>query len=347
MFSRTLPVAALIDLCRSLRYSLTSGIMLRDVMDLLSHKGTRPVRPVAARISKDLKAGWSLQDALRKQEDAFPPLFVALTAVGEETGNLPEVLLELERYYELQQKLRREFWSQISWPLVQFVASILIVTILIYVLGIIAYSRPGRPPIDALGLGLYGDRGAVIFLGSVTATLLAGALGFLLVKRLLRRRALVERFLLSLPALGPCLRAMAMARFCVAGRLMLETNLSVIKMLRLAFVATDNAAFLAAVPKVEGSLRQGNSITTALTTTGVFSEKFLAAVAVAEESGRLPESLRYQAEEYDDESRRRLAFLTRVTSSLVWLAVSAVIITCIFRIFTIVYIGNIEKVLPQ
>src|SRR5947209_10131721 len=98
-FSKRLPLSALIDLCRSMRYSLGAGLMLRDVMDLLAGKGTRPIRPVAAKISKDLKAGWSLQDALNKQQAAFPPLFIALTTVGEESGNLPEVLGELEKYY--------------------------------------------------------------------------------------------------------------------------------------------------------------------------------------------------------------------------------------------------------
>ncbi len=347
MFTRKLPVAALVELCRSLRYALGSGLMLRDIMDLLSNKGTRPIRPVAGRISKDLKAGWSLQDALKKQEDAFPPLFIALTAVGEESGNLPEVLLELEKYYELQQKVRREFVQQITWPCIQFVASLLIVTFLIYILGEIALMRPGSEPLDALGLGLFGKQGAIIFFGSVTGSLLAATLGFLLLKRLLRRRAIVERLVLALPGIGPCQRAIAMMRFCVAGRLMLDTTLSVFKMLRLAFLATDNAAFITTVPKVEASLRQGNSITTALTTAGVFSEKFLAAVAVAEESGRLPESLAYQAQEYEDETRRRLAFLTRLAGSLVWVSVAAVIILCIFRIFLGVYVGNIEKYLPK
>jgi type II secretory pathway component PulF len=347
MFSRRLQVAALVELCRSMRYGLGSGLMLRDVMDLLANKGTRPIRPVCALISKDLKAGWSLQDALKKQEDVFPPLFIALTAVGEESGNLPEVLQELEKYYELQQKLRREFVYQIIGPTIQFILSLLIVTFLIYILGEIAIMRPGSPPLDALGLGLVGKTGAIIFFGSVMGTMLAATLAFLLLKRLLRRRAIVERFILAVPGIGPCQRALAMMRFCVAGRLMLDTTLSVFKMLRLAFLATDNAAFVTTIPKVEASLRQGNSITTSLTTAGVFSEKFLAAVAVAEESGRLPESLAYQAQEYEDETRRRLTVLTRLAGTLVWLGVAVVIILCVYRIFVGVYLSNIEKYLPK
>src|SRR5579871_1565883 len=136
-FSRRLSIKDLIDLCRSMRYSLASGLTLRDVMDLLSTNGPPRLRPVAAQISKELKAGWSLQDAIGKQAHVFPPLFLALTAVGEESGNLPEVLTELEKYYRVQQKLRRDFIDQISWPVVQLVLAVFVIAGLILVLGII------------------------------------------------------------------------------------------------------------------------------------------------------------------------------------------------------------------
>jgi type IV pilus assembly protein PilC len=346
---RRLRVAELIELCRSLRYGLTAGIMLREVMDLLAARGTRRVRALADEIGKELKRGWSLQDALAKQQGVLPPLFISLAIVGEESGNLPEVLLEMERYYILQQKLGREFREQIAWPVLQFTAALLIVTLLIYVLGLIPPipGPRGAKPLDPLGLGLVGPRGAWIFLGSVCGILAALATLFYLTRRLLRRRAVVERLLLSVPGVGPCLRALAITRFCIAGRLMFETSLSVIKTMRLAFLATDNLAFVAASPRVETSLRQGNSISTSFGRANVFPEKFLSAIGIGEDSGRLPEAFRHQGEEYDDEARRRLSWLTRAGTSLVWLAVAAVIITCIFRIFTQAYLGSIEKVLPH
>jgi type IV pilus assembly protein PilC len=348
-FFRRLRIAELIELCRSMRFALESGLMLRDVMDLLSSRNTRRVRLLAAEISKEIKSGWSLQDALVKQGRTLPPLFISLVTVGEETGNLPEVLGELEKYYILQQKLRREFREQIAWPALQFVAAVLIVTLLIYILGILPQVASGRDakPLDPLGLGLTGERGAAIFFGSVCGVVATVWLLYLLTSRLLRRRAVVERVLLIVPGIGPCLRALALARFCIAARLMLETSLSVLKTLRLAFVATDNAAFVAVIPRVETSLRQGNSITTSFGKGRIFPTKFLSAVGVAEESGRLPEIFRHQGEEYDDEARRRLNWLTRLSSGVVWLGVAAVIIACIFNIFLNVYYGNIMKALPK
>jgi type IV pilus assembly protein PilC len=346
---RTLRTADLIELCRSMRYSLGSGLMIFDVMDLLANHGTPRVRAVAADISKELKAGWSLQDALAKQSRTLPPLFISLATVGDESGNLPEVLHELEKYYLLQQKVRREFQEQIAWPMLQFVAAIVVITVLIYVLGILPpmQMNRGKPQyLDPLGLGLVGERGAVIFLGSVCGILLGGFVVYRLLVRLLGRRPVVERLLLAVPGVGPCLLAMAVARFCIAGRLMLETSLSILKTLRLAFMATDNAAFIAIYPAVEASLKQGNSIVSSFVQANLFPQRFLSAVGVGEESGKLPETLRTMGEEYDDEARRRLIWLSRLCGWVVWMGVAVVLITCIFSIFNNVYIKSIENAMP-
>jgi type IV pilus assembly protein PilC len=344
---RRLSAVDLIEMCRSMRYALASGLLLRDVMELLSQRGTARVRNVATRIAQELKAGWSLPEALEKQQGLLPPLFISLATVGEESGNLPEVLAEMEKYYSLRLKLWRDFIEQVSWPVLQFVAAVIVISLLIYILGIIPKPDIYAAPIDPLGLGLTGPRGAVIFAGSVVGILLGATLLYLILARLLRRRAMLERALLYVPGVGPCIRAMALTRFCVAGRLMMETSLSILKTIRLAFLATDNTAFITAFPEVEKSLKQGNSISSSFTKAGVFPARFLSAVGVAEESGRLPETLRHQAEEYDDEARRRLNWLTKAGSWLVWLAVVIIIIVCIFRVFNEVYLKNINRFLDQ
>jgi type II secretory pathway component PulF len=343
-FFRRLSTRDLIDLCRSMRYSLSSGLTLRDVMDLLTTNGPPRLRPVAAQISRELKAGWSLQDAIGKQSAVFPPIFLALVTVGEESGNLPEVLNELEKYYRVQQKLRREFIDQISWPVVQLVLAVFVIAALIVILDFVAHLNPGSDATtDPLGLGLTGYRGAGIVLGGFFGGVAVLLTVFFLLKRLLRRRAIVEKTLLHIPIIGPCVRAIALTRFCVALHLMLETSLSVRKTLRLALVATDNLAFTAGQGAVESALSRGETITSSLSNCRVFPAHFLGVVAVAEESGRLPEVLRNQAEEYDEEARRRLAVVNKLVSYFIWLGILAVMAFAVIRIFLNVYLKPIEK----
>lgn len=340
---RSLGTSDLIDLCRALRYSLSGGMMLRDAMDLLSREGTGRVRRAAARVGEDLRAGWSLQEALDKQTGVFPPLFRALAAVGEESGNLPEVMGELEKYYLAQLKNRREFVSEITWPVVQLIAAIMIIALLILVLGLIQINSPKGKPVDPLGLGLLGFDGAFTFLTYVTIVFLSIWFAVEVVRFVTRRVPFLQRCLFRVPVVGTCLRSFALTRLCISLRLMLDTRMSVLKAIRLAFAATDNAAFKAAAPLVEASIRRGNSISDSFGQTAVFPTALRSSVALAEECGRLPEMCAIQAENYDDQARRKLSLLNKILSVLIWLGVAAFIITCIFRIFTQVYLPNIQK----
>jgi type IV pilus assembly protein PilC len=335
----------LIDLCRALRYSLSGGMMVTDAIGLLAREGTPAVRRATGRLTTDLKAGWSLHEALEKQGNVFPPLFRALTTVGEETGNLPEVMGELEKYYVTQQKLQRDFISDITWPVIQFVAAVLVVAGLILVLGIVGQTTGKK--IDPLGVGLIGYDGAITFLSIVGGAVFAAFLLVRFTMYLSGRVPLIQRLIFRVPILGPCLRALALTRLCIALRLMLDTRMSVLKAIRLAFVATDNAAFRAAAPQVEGAIRRGNTIADSFAQTAVIPGAFRSAVAVAEESGRLPEMCAVQAENYDEQARRRLSTLNKCASVAIWLTVAGFIIAAIFQIFTTIILPNYNRQLDD
>ncbi len=320
----------LIELCRSLRHYLGAGLPLVDAFRQQAKRGTAKVRPPAGRIAAALERGDSLDDALEREEASFPPLFVALARVGEQSGMLAEVFADLEKYYVRERALWRQFFARIAWPIVQFVLAIFVLAGLILILGLIADSR-GGPPLDPLGLGLAGPSGATIFLGVVFAVLLGLAGTYWLLTRRLGG-ARIQTFLLSLSVIGPCLRALALARFCMALRLTTETGMSIVKAMRLSLSATGNAAYTAQSERIQGDLRRGEELNLALTRSELFPEEFQHILAVAEESGTLDRVLAHQAEHYHEESGRRLAILTGMAGYAVYGFVGLIIIVAIFRI---------------
>jgi type IV pilus assembly protein PilC len=344
LLSKRLPLSSLIDLCRAIRHYLGAGLHLPQVFKQQARKGTLPVRPVAERIARELERGQSLKKAFTQEKAFFPPLLVSLASVGEETGMLPEVFADLEKYYTRQRQLRRQFISQIFWPVTQLVMAILVVAGLIFILGMLPGNQGAKPGYDPLGLGLIGASGALIFLSVVGGVLAALVGGYLLLRAMMKERAGVDAFLLAVPALGPCLRTLALARFCLALRLTTETGMAITQAMRLSLKATGNNAFAAASSDAETLLEAGQDLTGVLASCRLFPEDFLATMAVAEESGRLSEVLRHQADHYDEEAGRRLALLTNLCSYGVWIFVGGLIIFMIFRLFTS-YIGEINKVM--
>lgn len=363
VWNRPLSTTSLIEFTRSIRFFLTSGMTLHDAMETLGEKGTRPVRGVARSLAKELGAGWSFEAALEKHESSFPPLFASLATVGEETGKLPEVMKDLERYYEMQQKQQRRLWGEALKPIIQFVIAVLVIAGLIYVLG----QLPQPPakitretvkteggadqlkvsskaaPYDVTGLGLVGEQGAILFLVYIFGAILGAFLLFRLLRMILGKRPILERILLVLPVVGSCARALALARFSFAMTLMLESSMSILKTIRLAFSATDNAAYAAVGPRAETVLKRGNTVVTALESTRLFPSSYLSAAAVGEQSGHLPEVMQHQADYYDELAQRRITTLYTIIGYLVWLGVAVFIAMIVLRLVSVFYLGAIDE----
>ena len=341
---KRLSLSNLTDLCRDLRHYLGAGLSVADAFKHQAKKGPAPLRAVAERVAVELRRGHSLARALQREANAFPPLMLALVDVGEASGMLAEVFAELEKYFARQMQLRRQFFSQITWPVTQFVLAVLVLATLIFFLGIInERHEPNSPPYDPLGLGLSGAKGAFIFLGVVFGTLAGIAGCYYFLTRVLRQREAVDSLLLRVPAIGPCLRSLALARFCLGLRLTFETGMSVGAALRLALRATGNEAFAAKTGAVEASVETGADLTSTLSATNLFPEEFVHILAVGEESGRLTDVLRHQGDHYHEESGRRLTALTKVAGFGVWLLVAVLIIFAIFRLYSS-YLGALNGV---
>jgi len=329
MFSSKLPLANLIDLCRVLRHNLGAGLTLRAVFKQQAEKGLPGVRPVAKRIHASLETGDSLEVALEREKAAFPPLFLSMAIVGEHTGQLPEVFTELEKYYQLQMKLRRQLISKSMGPLIQLGLAFCVIALLIFVLGMIGQSHNSKGPGI---LGYTGAAGSIVFLLLSFGTIFMLVAGYMVLTRTMKQKPAVDAFLLRVPVLGPCIEAVVVGRFAVALNLTMETGMPIKQAVRLSFQATGNAAFSSRTGAVLEAIKAGEDLTLALSKCRLFPEQFMSMVAMAEEGGRVPEILRHQAEYYHEEASRRLTALTRMATGGVWLVYAIFMIVAIFKI---------------
>lgn len=330
LFSPRLSLLHLIELCRTLRHNLGAGLTLQAVFRQLATRGTQPVRLVSRRISEIIDRGDNLEDALKVEKASFPPLFVSLAIVGERSGNLPEIMGEMEKFFFLQYRLKRQFYSQITLPVLQFFAAIFIIAGMLWVLGVVAASQ-GSQPMDLFGVGA-GAQGALTFLGIVFGTLALLIAFYFLTTRVLQHQALAEELLLRTPILGACMMNFALSRFCLALRLTLETGMHIAAAAKLCLRATGSAAFESRTDVVIASLKQGDSLSEALGGARIFPEEFLNIVAVAEEGGRLVEVMIHQATFYEEEASRSLTALSRAAGYGVY---AVYVILMVFAIFTI------------
>lgn len=345
LFSTAFPLDSLVQFCRTIRQNLAAGLTVVDVFRQQADRGPRPMRPLAQAVLAHLERGESLEDAFKIEGAKLPPLFHSMAAVGEQSGHLPETFRELERYYQLQSTLRKRFLADLTWPAIEFFGAIAVIALLLCILGMIAPA--GQAPLDPIGLGLTGPRGALIFLISVFTILVGLWIGWRILARMTAQKAAVDRFLLHVPALGPCLEALALSRFCLALRLTMGAGLPVKQSLRRSLDAAGNAAYAANVGEALDVLKRGEDLTAALQACRIFPQDFLDVVSNAEEAGQVPESMAQQADHYAEEASRRMTILARVAGFAVWAFVAMLLVWAIFRIYVVAYLGQIDQVMKE
>jgi type IV pilus assembly protein PilC len=332
MFSPHIRWKSLAATCDSLARLLDAGVDVRRAFASVTDKTRDPrCRRALQHVSDAIDEGAGIAEALRECGDDFPPLLVDLVSVAEMSGALPEMFEHLRDHYEANLRLRRAFVGQIAWPVFQFVAAVFIVAFVILVLGWIA-GRQDTLPVDVFGLGLFGERGALIWLGGVFGTLLGLFVLYQVVTRVLGGRAIVHSLLLRVPVVGHCLRSFALARFSWAFYLTQQTGMSIDNCLEASLRATNNGAFAAAAPEVIAHVRAGGELTPALDETGLFPADFIEMVRVGETTGTVPETLHRLSPRFEESARRSLSALSTTLGWLVWATVAAFILFFVFRV---------------
>ncbi|HUR54146.1 MAG TPA: type II secretion system F family protein [Gemmataceae bacterium] len=330
------PLPALVSWCRAIKYSISAGLPLVRIFRQQAKSGPKPLRAVAEDIAEKLAAGESFADALEAHRDRFPPLFVELVAVGEQTGKLEATFDELDRYYETSLHTQRKFRSLMAYPAIQFFAAIFIIAGLIFILGFIGEGKMSV-------FGLSGAGGAITFLCFTLGPVIALLMFLKLSADSVKWRAKMEGILLSVPAWGPALLMFATQRFVVALGMTAEAGLRAEKALGYSFRATANSRFQRGTDHAIAVVKRGGEIYDALEASGApFPPDFREAIMVAEETGQMTEVCERLANNYREEGERRMKSASQMTAWAIYAMVAIMIIIAIFNIASI-YIGALNS----
>lgn len=334
----------LAHLCRSLGTSLQSGIELRRALQMCSKRSIGKQKSVLMDLTDQVSSGYDLSSAIDLHAEYFPRLFSDVAQIGEHAGALPEALLALSEHYENNIRLKKEFLSQITMPLVQLAVAVLVIAGLIFLLGVIGSST--GMTVDILGWGLIGPRGAMTWLGFWAMGITTIFVIWQLTTRSLAGKRIFHRFLMSVPVVGRCLQDFAIARFSWAFYLTQNAGMPIDDSLDASLRATSNGAFAAAANRMIRDINQGETLTETFENSGLFPIEFIQTVYVAENSGTVPEALHRLSPQFEENARRSLRTLAAVAGWAVWITVAGFIV---FFIFTVIfwYIAQINGALDM
>jgi type IV pilus assembly protein PilC len=334
---------ALAELCHRLAVETEAGIDIRRTWRREADSASGRLRGHFERVRDRLARGETFASSLAGASPVFPPLFMELAHVGEETGTLGRVMQRLERHYRRHVQAQRALLAAVAWPMIELTLAVLAIGTLIWVLGFIARQRGGEP-FDVLGFGLTGTRGLLIYTNFIVAITLLAAMILFAVRRGALWGRWLQRALVRLPGVGPCLEKLALARMAWALHLTLNVAMDLRRIVPLALHATENDHYIRHTDQVVASIAAGQPLAQALGRTGAFPPGFVDALAVGEESGQIVEAAARLADQYEDEAESAVRVLAMLAGVAVYVLVAALLIWLIFRLYGS-YIGTINNLI--
>jgi len=329
LFGPRVRLKHLVPFLQQLGTMLKAGIHIRQAFEVLERNvSSRSLRVAIRRMSAKLDEGESLEAALQEAGDLFPEMMVRLLAVGETSGNLDRICLELAEYFEWWRITLRNMIARLIYPVFMF-------TVLVAVLALLT----------AFGLvnlwGLSPSNILVLYFVGVPALILLPKLW----RTLFGKAGILDAVFLYFPFLGKYLRTLLMARFTLALELLLDAGVTVNEALERAAGATGNLAFARAVRPAIRRVMDGDELTPSLAATGVFPREFLLRMDTSETAGSIVEDLARLARYYGDQAQFAIKGLT---VALTWGVYISACLVLIYYIVTLAggYAAMLNQFMP-
>ena len=338
-FGRVVSAHGLAEFTRQLGTLVQAGLPLLRALQVLVRQERRPAfRAVLVELAEAIERGEGLAVAMGRCRRVFPEVYVGMVRAGETSGRLEVSLLQLARFLEKADRVRRRVQAALYYPV-----AVLVVTVLILA-GLMLFVVPKFRVIfqeQLRGAEMPALTQAVLaasdFAGAQAGWigLAAGALmaAWAAVGRTAWGRRWLDATGLRLPALGVLRGKTAVARFARTLGTMLANGVPILHALQVARDTAGNAVFAAAIESVRERVQSGAAVAAALTATRRFPDLLVSMVAVGEETGALAEMLGRVADAFDEEVDTAVGGLTALLEPVLIVFLSLTVGTVVIALF--------------
>jgi type II secretory pathway component PulF len=278
------------------------GVPLLESLDTLIRQHTGNEADALLVLREHVASGGSLADAMRQQPRIFDSLCTSMVEVGENTGNLDDVLGQLSRFKHRSLEFRDRVTSALIYPALVLGVSLLVVFFLMTVVvpmllaNLLEAGRSLPWPTQLLKTGsdlLITHGWWLAIVGAVSMALTAAFL------RTERGRRAWYALLLKIPVFGDISRKQGISRVALVTGTLLNSGLDFVKSIEIAGATTHNVLLREALQRCRHAVSTGRELDQAMGDQSIFPPMVVQVFSVGQSSGRLAEMLLRLAEDFD------------------------------------------------
>jgi general secretion pathway protein F len=333
---RSMSAADLAMVTRQLATLVHSSLPLEEALLAVSEQTESPrVKSILIGVRSRVMEGHTLADGFGDFPQAFPEIYRATVAAGEQSGHLDAILERLADYTENRQVLRQKVQHAMIYPVVLSVLALLIVGgMLVYVVpkvvGVFANTGRDLPGLTVMLIAISD------FLRDYGIFLLAAivAAGFA-TRRALRQPGPKRRFdtlLLRLPLVARLVRGANTARFTRTLSILSGSGVPLLEGLRISAEVITSIPMREAVEAAAERVREGAPIGKSLAVAGHFPPICIHLISSGEASGELESMLARAAQNQEREMDGLIAALLGILEPALIVGMGVIVLVIVLAI---------------
>lgn len=299
---------------------LSSGIDIKTAFDIIEEQlKVKKHQLMIQQIKNDVISGSSVWEAVYKHPKVFTNYEYQSIKIGEETGKLPEVLMELGKFYTSAIKLRRQVISTLTYPVVVLSMSVLIVQFMLSFVvpmftDIFKHTGAELPYMTQVLISVSKQSGT-IFYGIVFIVII----GFI-IHQTQQHKALYRKytswFFLRIPIIRDLIQKIYLARFCQSMKLLLSSRVLLIDALDLVKNMIGYYPIEHALEIVQKEVYAGKQLHESLSTHVIFPKKLVSLIKVSEEVNAPELIFAKLHQQYSDEIEHQQVLISKIIEPL-------------------------------
>ncbi len=299
---------------------LSSGIDIKTALEIIEDQmKVKKHREIIVQIKDDIISGNAVWEAIHKHPKTFSVYEYQSIRIGEESGKLPEVLMELGKFYTSAIKLRRQVISTLTYPVVVLVMSVLIVQFMLSFVvpmfsDIFKHTGADLPATTQLLIKVSAKSGLIFY--SLLFLVIAGMLFHKTQQHKTWFRKYTAALFLKIPVINELIRKIYLARFCQSMKLLLGSKVLLIDALDLVKNMIGYYPIEFALDSVRKDVYAGKQLHESLSEHTIFPKKLVSLIKVSEEVNAPELIFDKLNQQYSEEIEHQQAVIGKVVEPL-------------------------------
>ena len=323
---------------------LQSGLDLKRSIEIFTGQQTvENVKKLFEGIEERLVKGSSFSDALRQSSDFSAYEYYSIK-IGEESGQLLEVLSELGSYYQRKMKQQKQLVSAFTYPTVILMTAVIAVGFMMnFIVPLFADAfKRFNADLPALTQFIVNLSEGFRHYWWLFLIILAGAgLGIYSLQKIKQVRVWVSERIIHIPLFGILLQKIYLARFCQSMALMVTARTPLIVSLDLVGQMVGHLPLERALKEVSQEIYKGKMLNEAMASKPLFDQRMVSLIKVGEETNKLDVIFKKLYEQYSGEADHRTTMMNALLEPILIVVVGCLVAVILIAMYLPMFkIGN-------